>query len=74
MGKQLPTQKRSSFRIKQRCNQFFIQKVVFNSYISKEQAKNPSSITYQNDKPKKVSDPKYTLRARTAVKDKRMTI
>jgi len=51
-----------------------MQQVAFNSYISKEQIAFPTSTQYKNDKPAKGSAPKYTLRQKTKLLDKSMTI
>lgn len=48
--------------------------MAFNSYISKEQLAFPTATQYNNDKPAKTKSPKYTLREKTAVIDKSMTI
>jgi hypothetical protein len=48
--------------------------VAFNSYIDKEQLAFPTSTQYNNDKPLKGAAPKYTLRQKTRVLDKSMTI
>ena len=48
--------------------------MAFNSYISKEQLAFPTATQYNNDKPVKTKSPKYTLREKTSVIDKSMTI
>jgi hypothetical protein len=48
--------------------------VAFNSYIPKEQLTVPAASHYQNDKIMSISAPKYTLRQKTTIIDKKMTI
>lgn len=50
------------------------EKVSFNSYVPRQLSEMPSVMHYHNDKPHKVNAPKYTLRNKTAMTDKRMTI
>jgi hypothetical protein len=52
-----------------------MQKVAFNSYIPKEQLTVPSASQYEkNDKLMSSSAPKYSLRQKTSIPDKKMTI
>ena len=50
------------------------EKVSFNSYVPRQLSEMPSMVQYHNDKPHKANAPKYTLRNKTAMTDKRMTI
>ncbi len=47
---------------------------MFDSYISREQIKVPSATKYNNDKLYQTNSPKYTLRQKTKIMDKSMTI
>lgn len=52
-----------------------MQKVAFNSYIPKEQPTVPSASHYdKNDKLMVSNAPKYSLRQKTLIPDKKMTI
>jgi hypothetical protein len=52
-----------------------MQKVAFNSYIPKEQLPVPSASHYdKNDKLMTSSAPKYSLRQKTLISDKKMTL
>jgi len=53
---------------------YFIHKITFNNYIPSEQLAVPGSTKYNNDKPNKTNAPRYTLRQKTSVVDKKMTI
>lgn len=51
-----------------------MQQVAFNNYIPKEQLAFPAACQYKNDKVMSSSAPKYTLRQKTTIVDKKMTL